>query len=274
MTKQIALTAIFAVLATNAAFATNGVAVIAADAENANCYGDPINNQTSGTANLKAIWTNNVYDVSFDNNNVNATGSQTTAENCKYFDDNSATSADNCALGYHGDLREAGKIVSGWNTAANGSGTNVALADAPLANLPSASLGANGTTITLYAQWADCNYKYADNSTNDADHNVESVTAVATDNNTCKYTVTCAAGYNDVTPSAQTTTDGTTATMIVIPSDVCGTANTINLNWDNNSETATTTTPGSTTCDYGTTIQSVQQVTRPGYTFGGWEIAD
>ncbi|MBO4626048.1 MAG: InlB B-repeat-containing protein [Alphaproteobacteria bacterium] len=71
-------------------------------------------------------------------------------------------------------ISNSGKILTGWNTAANGSGTSVAL-------------GGSASSVTaLYAVWSSCGCGTDTNATCSQD---------AVSSNTCKYTHTCTNGY-------------------------------------------------------------------------------
>lgn len=88
---------------------------------------------------LYAIWTANAYTVAFDGNG--ATGGATASLSCTY---DVAFTMPGC-----GFTKDGGYAFTGWNTAADGSGTAYA-AGANCLNLSATQ----GATVTLYAQWA------------------------------------------------------------------------------------------------------------------------
>lgn len=88
---------------------------------------------------LYAIWTANAYTVAFDGNG--AMGGATASLSCTY---DVAFTMQGC-----GFTKDGGYAFTGWNTAADGSGTAYA-AGANCLNLSATQ----GATVTLYAQWA------------------------------------------------------------------------------------------------------------------------
>lgn len=296
MKNKIALTAILAALATNAAFAytfNGGV-------ETADCTTPDNINVTVNTAQTpvqyNADWGNKTYTIHFDRNNsaATATGSKADAS-CKYFDENdSPSSADKCTdLNSVDTFANAGQIVTSWNTVATPTqvapGTSIPLNAEYLQNLDANALGNEAnTTMTLYAQWTDCAVKYSDddavNANNNSAKHVESVVAQATNNNTCSYLVTCADGFNIGDSNAATTKIFTDPTSVTIDSDVCSHRNKIYLQWNANDGTIGGQASTTGTCDYGTPAGltpsavngdiDVPRPTRPGYEFKGWDIVD
>ena len=91
---------------------------------------------------LNAVWTANGYTVRFDANS----GAGTMADEAMVYDVEKALTANSFA--------KTGYLFTGWNTAANGSGTSYT-DGAAVKNLTSVS----GGVVTLYAQWNAITYK-------------------------------------------------------------------------------------------------------------------
>ena len=138
------------------------------------------------------------------------------------------------------------KVLTGWNTAANGSGTSVALGG-----------DAKTVTGTLYAVWsADCSCTKG--------NNVSSCSATGTSSNKCTYSYTCADGYH--TSGTFTATNAATAANT---SPNC-TGNSITVNVDENGG-STVTSP---TCTYGGDLVLPSAPSKTGYSFAGWKSAN
>ena len=94
--------------------------------------------EAGATITLYAVWEKNTYTVVFDKNDAEATGTMA-SQSFTYDEVQNLT-----ALGFS----KVGYTFTGWNTAADGSGTEYA-DKAEIINLTSAEFG----TVTLYAQW-------------------------------------------------------------------------------------------------------------------------
>ena len=107
--------------------------------------GQNVNNLTSsngGKVTLYAVWKPNTYTIVYNGNGATSGGTASsthTYNQSKALTSNGYTRIDNAYKGY---------VFTGWNTAANGSGTSYSNGQV-VNNLTSS----NGGTITLYAQW-------------------------------------------------------------------------------------------------------------------------
>ena len=302
MTNKIALTAIFAVLATNAAFATG----IGYDGTPDTCDSSVLG-ATEGSVNLQAQWTANEYTFTL-TPGTGATGTATDVT-CTYDDTNTAaTAATTCDLTYKGFAKET-SILTSWKATDGtddaylnvGTGKLESLLKSPTTIGDVTALGTRDTTtpnsneyaVTLEAQWTPCTYTGGDSVNG---NNVTSVVQ-SVENNKCKYVVTCTPGYkytadgnipgtvtkevsgtssplvaNDIVQS-YTIVSGEGVSTVAIPA--CATGNSITLHWTDVTTDDYTETSGegqNNTCTYGGQINNIPQPTRDGYTFGGWEI--
>ena len=262
-----------AILAVGPAFAANdGVANIDPEQtyypSNVPCSDTILETNVAGAeVSLKALWTNNTYTVNFDGNDSNAVEpSPNSSATCTYYDGESggtalpATGSTCSGWADPTDFTLTGHVLTGWNTAANGSGTSVSLDSPRFVGTQNLATGATGDdTVDLYAQWGACSYTGAANTSN---------VQLSTANNTCSYTVTCATGYH-LASGVNGTVSGTpgSAAQLTLP-DCIG--NRIDMAWDpDNGETMS-----DTYCDYGTPFAAPTEPERTGYTFVGWDVVD
>lgn len=160
---------------------------------------------------LTATWTANHYTVAFDANG----GSGTMASQAFTYDAAQALAA--------ASFTRAGHAFSGWNTAADGSGTSFADGTS-VVNLSAE----NGASVTLYAQWTeDAKYSLSGKVT-ESDRTgaagatvtllqgVEEIAKTTTDSDGCYVFTNIPAGiYNIVTEKG----DVTTTTMVTVDAD-------------------------------------------------------
>ena len=271
MKTKILLTSMVAILATGSAFAAgDGVANIDPTEtyypSAVPCDTSILDTTVAGaTVALQAMWHNNTYTVNFDKNDSDAVEpNPNNSATCTYYDTRDATTPSTTTCSGWADPVDftlTGHILTGWNTATDGTGTDVSL-DSPLfVGTQNLATGASGdNTVDLYAQWGECSYTGAANTSD---------VQLSTANNTCSYTVTCATGYHLANGVSDTVT-GTpgSAAQLTLP-DCIG--NTINMAWDPDNGDATIT---GTTCDYGTPFAAPTEPTRTGYTFVGWDVVD
>ncbi len=111
---------------------------------------------------LFAQWTQNTYTVVYDGNSN--TGGSSPVDDIRYGDSDTAT-----VLGNTGSLLKTGYAFTGWNTAADGSGTSYTGGD---------TFGIAATNVTLYAQWTTADYMVI------YDGNANTGGSVPTDGNT------------------------------------------------------------------------------------------
>ncbi len=154
---------------------------------------------------LYAKWTANAYTVAFDANG----GSGTMSNQARTYGDGASLTAN--------AFTRTGYTFSGWNTAANGSGT--AYADSASGNLSSTA----GATVTLYAQWTVNNYTVTFDS--DGGSNVAAQAL--------------AYGSKAVKP-ADPTKEGYTFDKWVTRTAGTSAANTVETEWDFDTNTVTT----------------------------------
>ncbi len=161
---------------------------------------------------LTATWTANHYTVAFDANG----GSGTMAPQAFTYDAAQALAA--------ASFTRAGHTFSGWNTAADGSGTSFA-DETSVVNLSAE----DGASVTLYAQWTeDAKYSLSGKVTESDGttgavgatvtllQGVEEIAKTTTDSDGCYVFTNIPAGiYNIVTEKG----DVTTTTMVTVDAD-------------------------------------------------------
>ena len=170
----------------------------------------------------------------------------------------------------------AGYTFAGWNTAANGSGTNYAA---------SAAYTMPGVNTTLYAKWSAATATIAYNGNGSASGSVPasttatagSATTVSANSGNLVNTGYSFAGWN--TAANGSGTDYAAGAAINYPAS--GTT-TLYAKWTANSYTLAynsnggSSSPGSTSQQFGSTvtvISAASNPTRAGYTFNGWNTA-
>ncbi|OXS53798.1 hypothetical protein B1A99_28255 [Cohnella sp. CIP 111063] len=209
---------------------------------------------------LYAQWTANDYPVSYDGNG--STGGNAPAGG-NYVYGSSIT-----VQGNPGGLVKTGHTFAGWNTAADGSGTNYA---------PAASLTIGPAGVILYARWTIDSYAVAydgNGSTSGSapagnSYNYGSIVTVQGNSGSLARTGHTFAGWN-------TAADGSGTNYAPGASLTIGTSNvTLYAQWTANSYTVSFESNGGTpvndqTIVYGQTVASPNVPTRTGYTFAGW----
>ena len=115
------------------------------------------------TKTVRANWTANTYTVVYSKNANDATGS---------VDDQPLQYGNQAALSSGAGLARTGYSLSGWNTAADGSGTAY-----PLSGNVSNLTAENNGTVNLYAQWAPITYTIAFDGNGSTSGSVASVNA-------------------------------------------------------------------------------------------------
>lgn len=288
MKNKIALTAIFAVLTTNVAFADHTF-------EPNDRYGDcksPDILETAGTlaetnpdpVQYEANWTNKIYTIQF--TNTNGTGGTRENASCTYYDAadmaNDRITKLSCDLADTGPMYKQGYLLTGWTTKSSDP-TNLTLSNAaPLNTLSNADItdaDGNSDTVVLDAVYTTCQYQYGNGTETKPDYITISASNTT---NVCQYTVSCAAGYglktdtnygaNGVYTYNTYDTTNTNTLLVKIPADVC-IGNTINLKWDGNGGAMNGESIKTDTCVYGEANGiDVPTPTRLGYTFEGWDI--
>ncbi len=212
---------------------------------------------------LYAKWTAITYTVAYSGNG-NTSGTVSA--------DQSKTYGTPLTLATVGTLVKTGFVFTGWNTAADGSGTTYTAGSSLSADL---STTAN-EIITLYAKWIDENTTYTvsysiNNGTGTAPAN-QSVTVgnsitLPAGSGLSKEGYTFA-GWN--TAANGSGTDYAAGSSYAVMADI-----TLYAKWTINSYTVTFSvdggsSTGSLTTIYGSTITQPTDPTKSGYTFGGW----
>ena len=200
-----------------------------------------------GDATYTAQWTANTYTVAYNGNG--ATGGST-ASSAHTYDVAKALTANG--------FSRTGYTFTGWNTAANGSGTSYSNGQS-VTNLTATQ----GATVTLYAQWTINQYTiYFDEA---GGSTVSDITQ--------NYGTT-------VTPPANPTRTGYTFTgwSPAVPGTMPANNVTCVAQWTINQYTIYFDEAGGSavsdiTQNYGTTVTPPANPTRTGYTFTGWSPA-
>jgi len=227
---------------------------------------------TTSNVNLYAQWTPVDYSVIY-NGNTNTGGSVPT-------DGNTYNIADTVTvLGNTGTLVKTGFTFTGWNTAANGSGTDYSGGD---------TFAMGSSNVTLYAQWTEITYTVTYNGNNYTEGDVptdgttyrngDTATVLGNTGGLVKAGCTFA-GWNTAANGSGTGYDGGD-TFGITTSNV-----TLYAQWTAVDYTVTydgnTNTGGSVPID-GNTYNITDTVTVPGntgtlvktgYTFAGWNTA-
>ncbi|WP_162848546.1 InlB B-repeat-containing protein [Paenibacillus nanensis] len=224
---------------------------------------------------LYAKWTTNpTYSVTYDGNG--STGGAVPTDNSAYEQGATVTVAGN-----GGQLTKAGHTFVGWNTAADGSGTDYAGGDA--FTMPA-------DDVTLYAKWtANPTYSVT------YDGNGNSGGAVPTDNNAYEQgaTVTVAGDSGQLTKAGHTFVGWNTAAdgsgtdyaggeTLTMPADnvtlyAKWTTNpTYSVTYDGNGSTGGSVPTDNNAYEQGVTVSvagNSGQLTKAGHTFVGWNTA-
>ncbi|MEI8199782.1 MAG: InlB B-repeat-containing protein, partial [Eubacteriales bacterium] len=212
---------------------------------------------------LYAQWTANDYAVTYDANG--ATGTQT--DSTVYHIGNTVT------VKNQGTMTFTGCTFTGWNTAANGSGTSYAVG---------ATFAMGSANVTLYAQWTANNYSVIYNANGGTGTQTDSTVYHIGDTVTVKNQGTMAyigytfAGWNTAAngsgtayaPAATFTMGSASVTLYAQ-----WTANNYSVTYNANGGTGTQT--DSTVYHIGNTVTARDQGTMAytGYSFAGWNTA-
>ena len=226
--------------------------------------GAAINYPASGTTTLYAKWTAVSYTVAYNTNG----GSTAPASSSQLY----GTTVTVVAAG--SNPTRAGYTFAGWNTAANGSGT---------AQAAGSTFSMPANNVTLYAQWTAVNYNVSYNinassgqsgsQTDATNYNLNSTVTVL-NAGTMAVTNYRFAGWNTMADGSGT--DYIAGSTFLMPaSNVTLYAkwvlSTVKLTYDANGGFGA---PPADTHSAGTAINlSATVPTRPGYTFGGWNLA-
>ena len=216
---------------------------------------------------LYAQWTVDAYTLSYAANTTDAvTGLPADAS----YDYGSKATVDG------GTPTRTGYTVSGWNTAADGNGTNYAAG---------ASFTMPAANVTLYAQWTVDAYtvSYTVNTTetvtgtvaSDADYEYGS--AVTVDSGTLTRTGYTFGGWNTTADGSGTSyVAGASFTMPAVDVTLYAqwTIESYAVGYVANTTDAVTGLPADANHDYGSTVTvDAGTPTRTGYTFDGWNTA-
>ena len=186
-----------------------------------------------------------------------ATGTTAGSMSCTYDGTCTAPAWNSSTCNITNGTGTSSKVLTGWNTKSDGTGTAYALG-ASIKNIIS-----SGST-TLYAVWGTPTCKVTD--TNSA-----SCAIATTSNNRPTATYTCKSGYhygsNESTTS--TTLYATAGQVSTAVSGTC-TGNTITLAYANGGRGTAPTTPNS--CTYGGSFTTPAAMTATGYTFSKWSV--
>ncbi|QMV43551.1 InlB B-repeat-containing protein [Cohnella cholangitidis] len=214
----------------------------------------------SGDTTLYAQWTVNDYPVSYDGNGATS-GSAPSGGSYAY-------GSDIAVQGNTGNLVKTGHTFTGWNTAANGSGTAYA---------PAATLNIGPSGVILYAQWTINSYEVAYNGNGNTGGNApvrsshpygSGVTVSGNSGNLVKTGHTFAGWNTAVNGSGLNYAPGSTFNM--------GAAGmTLYAQWTVNSYAVNFQTNGGSSVGYqmvefGQKVTMPSEPTKTGYTFAGW----
>ncbi len=170
-----------------------------------------------------------------------------------------------CVTVSNGEMGKSGYLFTGWNTAADGSGTSYAVSDAITCG--------TDNTLTLYAQWSAVNCTY----TNAAQKTAPTINTTA---NTATCYAQCNLGYNtdgglftDATARIDASVTGTYAQTQIEVECLPGKYN-ITLNANGGTANQTTTTSATATYLGGLTPTSITAPQKTNYAFDGyWDTA-
>ena len=189
-------------------------------------------NTLSNTGKYNPSCTANTYTVAYDNND----GTGMMNNQSRTYNDGAKLTAN--------ILTRTGYTFVGWNTAADGTGTSYD--DQATDNLTST----NGATVTLYAQWGQCQACSAGTG---------ATCSISVTNNTCTYTTACKTGYNTLVNTGKYNPSCTANTYTVTYS--CGDGD--------------GTAPKSTTATYDSVFTMAQNTcNKTGYDFVEWKSSD
>ncbi|MDQ0902045.1 InlB B-repeat-containing protein [Paenibacillus sp. V4I7] len=230
--------------------------------------GDTLNVGTTGVT-LYARWTVNSYTVAYDGNGA-ASGTAPASSSHNY-------NTDVTVPGNTGNLARTGYTFAGWNTAANGSGTNYGAGG-------SFTMGA--ADVTLYARWTVNSYTVAYDSNGatsgsvpaSGSHNYNTSVAVQGNTGGLVKTGHTFAGWT-------TALDGSGTDYVASDIFTIGTANvTLYAKWTVNSYSVSYDSngaesgiaPGSSSHNYNTGFTlpgNTGSLEKTGHTFAGWNTA-
>ena len=214
----------------------------------------------SSNAILYAQWEENEkYTLSYDGNDSTGGTAPVSAE---YYEGQSVT------VSGKGDLVKTGQTFDGWNTKANGSGTNYAAGS---------SITISGDDVTLYAKWKEATQFTLTYNSNGSTSGTAPVGGSYYDNESVAVS-----GKGDLARIGysftvwNTKADGTGANYVVASNITLTSDLTLYAKWTINSYTITFSSNGGTvigskTQDYGTAVTAPAAPTRLGYTFAGWD---
>ena len=178
-----------------------------------------------------------------------------------------------------GILSRTGHTLTGWNTAANGSGSNYILG--------SGSFTLGNADVTLYAQWTINSYNVSYNANSATSGTVpaggsyvfNSTVTVASNSGSLSRTGYTFAGWNTASNGSGSSYTAGTGTFVMGAANVVlyakWTVNTYSVSYNANGATSGTA-PASANYNFGSTVTlagNTGSLARTGYTFNGWNTA-
>ncbi|MBQ7637794.1 MAG: InlB B-repeat-containing protein [Clostridia bacterium] len=218
---------------------------------------------------LYAKWADVEYTIAYDANGATSGTAPASQTNCQYY--TTYTLASNT-----GNLAKTGYNFTGWNTAADGSGTHYATG-------ASVSKLATSGTFTFYAEWTAKTYQvrfYNNDTTSNSNLTTQTYASAWVDVPTVSRTGYTFGGWyeNDAGTGSEVAVTGTYAHdhsgVWNLYAKWTGITYTVTYNKNTTDTVSGMPTPGSFTKTYGTAhnLSSVTP-TRTGYTFAGWNTA-
>ena len=220
----------------------------------------------SADTTLYAKWTANTYTVTY---NANTSTSGTAPSSQSYTSGSSTLTLDNNS----GTLARTGYTFDGWNTLANGTGTNYA---------SGATAQIFTANTTLYAKWSGITYTATYDENNATSGTVPTLQSYTTGGTalTLRGNIGTLARAGYAFAGWNTAADGSGTSYTAAQASVTLTADrTLYAKWTANSNVVTYNSQLGTTVSNGSFITGLTLTlpaapTRTGYTFAGWFAAD